>query len=134
MRYLVDTHVFLWMFVDDPRLTTAARTLLQNTLDNTFFVSDVTAWETSIKYGLGKLRLPEPPEIFFYDRIQQAGYKNLRIELSHVTRVHRLNPIHGDPFDRLLISQALVEDLTIITNDAVIPRYKTDTILVKDLF
>lgn len=133
MRALVDTHVFLWIFSGDRRLSAAARSFLEDTESTEFYFSDVSAWESSIKHGVGKLILPEPPELFFPDRVRQAEYRHLRIDLRHVTRVHSLPNIHGDPFDRLLITQAMVEDMTIITNDSVFKRYGISTRMIRDI-
>ncbi len=133
MKILVDTHVFIWMFIEPRRFSDKARLFLEDIQSNDFFFSDVSAWEASIKYGLGKMNLPEKPEIFFPDRVRQAEYRHLRIDLRHVTRVHYLPQVHGDPFDRLLISQAIVEDMIILTNDSVIKRYKPDTLTVSDI-
>lgn len=133
MRLLVDTHVFLWIFSGDKGLPKKARSFLEDIETNEFFFSDVSVWEASIKYGLGKLKLPEKPESFFPDRVRLAEYRHLRIDLNHVTRVHSLPNIHGDPFDRLLISQAMAEEMTILTNDPLIKRYKVDTLTTRDI-
>lgn len=133
MRFLVDTHVFLWMFADHPGISKNARSFLEDVESNNLFLSDVSAWEASIKYGSGKLKLPEKPEVFFPDRVRQAEYHHLRIDLNHVTRVHSLPKVHGDPFDRLLISQANIEDMTIITNDPVFKLYKVNTLTLLEI-
>lgn len=133
MRFLIDTHVFLWMFSDHPGFSKKARLFLEDVESNEFFLSDVSAWEASIKYGLGKLKLPEIPEVFFADRVRQAEYRHLRIDLRHVTGVHSLAHIHGDPFDRLLVSQSKVEEMTIISDDPVFKRYPVDTLTVRDI-
>jgi PIN domain nuclease of toxin-antitoxin system len=133
MKLLIDTHVFLWTLGERLRFSSRARSFLEDTVSNQFFLSDVSAWEASIKFGLRKLRLPEKPELFFPDRVRQAGYRHLRIDLSHVTRVHSLPNIHGDPFDRLLISQAKIEDMTIISDDRVFKRYKVNTLTLRDI-
>lgn len=133
MKLLLDTHVFLWIFSADKSLSKKARSFLEDIETNEFFLSDVSVWEASIKYGLGKLKLPEKPEIFFPDRVRLAEYRHLRIDLNHVARVHSLHNIHGDPFDRLLISQAMAEDMTIITNDPIIKRYKVKTLTTRDI-
>lgn len=133
MRLLIDTHVFLWMFADSPVLTARARAFLENVESNEFFLSDASVWEVSIKYGLGKMRLPERPEVFFPDRVRRAGYRHLSIDLRHVTRVHSLPQIHGDPFDRLLVSQAIIEEMSIVTNDPLIKRYKEDTLTIREI-
>src|SRR5687768_6299224 len=113
MRILLDTHVFLWMFLETERFSDPARQFLEDAQTNDFFVSYVCPWEASIKQGVGKLRLPEGPELFFTDRVRRAGYRHLPVDLRHVARVHLL-PMHlRDPFDRLLVSQARIEDMTI---------------------
>jgi len=128
MKLLVDTHIFLWILSEPRRFSSKARAFLENTISNQFFLSDVSAWEASIKFGLGKLKLPEEPELFFSDRVRHAGYFHLRIDLSHVTRVHSLPHI-----DRLLISQSTAEDLTIISYDPVFERYSVDTLTLRDI-
>ena len=126
MKVLIDTHVFLW-FIGGVRLRQDSVNFLQNTIDNEIFVSLATAWEISIKLGVGKLKLPNVPEIWFPDRLRRAGFKLLPIELQHTLRVHNLPPIHKDPFDRLLISQADVENLTIVTEDPNFAKYQVKT-------
>ncbi len=126
MKVLIDTHVFLW-FIGGVRLRQNSVNFLQNTIDNEIFVSLATAWEISIKFGVGKLKLPNVPEIWFPDRLRRAGFKLLPIELQHTLRVHNLPPIHKDPFDRLLISQADVENLTIVTEDPNFAKYQVKT-------
>jgi PIN domain nuclease of toxin-antitoxin system len=121
------------MFADNPSFSKKARSFLEDVESNQFFLSDVSAWEASIKYGLGKLKLPEIPEVFFADRVRQAEYRHLRIDLRHVTGVHCLARIHGDPFDRLLISQAKVENMTVVSNDPVFKRYEVDTLTIRDI-
>ena len=133
MRYLVDTQIFLWFLSAWHRFSEKARQFLENTATNQFFLSDATAWEVSIKYGLGKLKLPERPELFFMDRVRKAGYKHLHIDLRHVTRVHSLDQHHRDPFDRLLISQAILEDMTLISDDRVFKLYEVDSLTLKDI-
>jgi PIN domain nuclease of toxin-antitoxin system len=109
------------------RLRQNARNFLSDTLNNEIFVSHVTAWEISIKYGIGKLKIPDVPEVWFPDRLRRAGFTQLPIELRHALRVHNLPPMHRDPFDRLLISQADVENLTIITEDLNFTKYQVKT-------
>lgn len=133
MRFLIDTQIFIWIFIEPRRFTANARSFLENLESNQFFVSDATAWEASIKYGLGKLKLPESPEMFFADRVRQAEYRHLRIDLRHVTRVHSLPPVHRDPFDRLIITQAIVESMTIISDDRVFKSYEVDSLTLKDI-
>jgi len=73
------------------------------------------------------------PELFFMDRIRQAGYRHLPIDLRHVTRVHSLPQLHRDPFDRLLITQAILEDMTIISADRIFKLYEVDSVTLKDI-
>lgn len=133
MSLLIDTHVFLRMLSEEREFSANARSFLEDTKSNQFFLSDVSAWECSIKFGLGKLKLPERPEIFFPDRVRKADYRHLQIDLSHVTRVHSLPKSHGDPFDRLLISQAMVENMTIISNDPSFKLYEVKSLTIKDI-
>lgn len=133
MKILLDTHIFLWIFTEPDRFSKKARQFVENVAENDFFLSDVSAWEASIKYGLGKLRLPEPPETFFSSRVRRADYHRLRIDLDHVTNVHKLLGIHRDPFDRLLISQAAIEGMTILSDDTVFKQSKIDTLRLVDI-
>ncbi len=133
MKVLLDTHIFLWIFTEPERFSKKARLFVQNIEENDFFLSDVSAWEASIKYGLGKLRLPEPPEAFFANRVRRADYRGLRIDLDHVTKVHKLPRIHRDPFDRLLISQATIEGMTVLSNDPILQKYEVETLRLSDI-
>lgn len=133
MKVLIDTHIFLWFFLEPQRIKKRAHDFLQNTFDNEIYVSHVTAWEISIKYGIGKLKIPEVPEIWVPDRIRRAGFRHLPIEIQHVLRVHNLPPIHKDPFDRLLISQADVGNLTIVTEDPNFLKYQAKILTLNNL-
>ena len=124
MKVLIDTHVFLWFYLEPQRIKKNAHNFLHDTLSNEIFVSHVTAWEISIKYGVGKLKIPDVPEIWVPDRIGRAGFLHLPIEIQHTLRVYNLPPHHKDPFDRLLISQANVENLTIVTEDPNFSKYQ----------
>lgn len=115
------------------KLSKKARDFLNETFDNEFYVSFVTAWEISIKYGVGKLELPAAPEIFVPDRIRRADFLHLPIKLDHIATVHQLPPIHKDPFDRLLISQAKAENLHILTADSIFAEYQIDILDITKL-
>ena len=104
MRILIDTHIFLWFLLEPHRIRQRAKDFLEDTFTNEIFVSHVSAWEIAIKYGVGKLKLPEVPEIWFPNRVRRAGFLHLPIGVQHTLRVHNLPPHHKDPFDRLLIS------------------------------
>jgi PIN domain nuclease of toxin-antitoxin system len=133
MKFLVDTQIFIWIFIEPHRFSGNARHFLEDTASNQFFLSDASAWEASIKFGLGKLNLPEKPELFFMDRVRQADYKHLRIDLRHVTGVHSLAQLHRDPFDRLLITQAILENMTLISDDRIFKLYEVDSLTIKDI-
>ena len=123
MRVLIDTHIFLWLYLEPKRISDEIKEFVHDRKQNEIYVSDVSGWEISIKYGTGKLKLPEIPELFVPDRIRRAGFLPLPIDFRHVLRVHNLPPIHRDPFDRLLVSQAQSENMTIFTADRNIPKY-----------
>ena len=133
MRFLIDTHVFLWIFSDLYDFSNQAKSFFEDVESNQFYLSDASVWEASIKFGTGKLRLPEKPEVFFPDRVRRAGYRHLPIDLNHVTRVHSLPRIHGDPFDRLLVSQAKVESMTIVSDDSIFNKYDVDTLTLREI-
>jgi PIN domain nuclease of toxin-antitoxin system len=111
MRLLLDTHVLLWWREANPRIDGDARRSIATADD--VLVSSASAWEVAIKVALGKLRIPGPLEAAVGD----SGFDTLPITFGHAAAVTGLAPHHADPFDRMLIAQALVEDLTIVTHD-----------------
>ena len=127
MRYLLDTHVFIWLVSMTGRLRPPAQALISDPA-NTLYVSAATAWEMSIKYGKGKLTLPVPPELYIPSRMALHSLSPLAIEHRHATAVAHLPHHHGDPFDRLLIAQAIIEDIPLITADTSLDRYPVRTI------
>ena len=122
MRLLLDTHVFLWLITADKRLPEKMR---DDILDpnNEVYLSVVSLWEISIKHRLGRLPLPEPSETYLAARRRRHGIRSLSIEESDVFQLSKLPPIHRDPFDRMLVCQALARDLAIATVDASIQAY-----------
>lgn len=119
MKYLVDTHIFLWWLTNDRRLKDSIKSILSNA-DNVIYSSVVTAWEMSIKMKKdSKFRLIATIEECF----QKAGFQILDIQFSHVLQFQKLKNIHKDPFDRMLIAQAKVEGATLITGDEKIWKY-----------
>jgi len=128
MRVLIDTHIFLWLFLEPKRIPKKVKEFVHDSLNNEIYVSFVTAWEIAIKYGVGKLELPQTPELFVPYRIKRANFLHLPIKIQHVLQVHNLPTIHKDPFDRLLISQARVENLTILTADPNFAKYQFKTL------
>lgn len=122
MNVLLDTHAFLWFIGDDPRLTVSARETIESP-DVTPFLSAASLWEMAIKISLGKLALPQPYEVFLREQLTLNGVGILNITLRHTAAVIDLPFHHRDPFDRLLAAQAMTEDLTLISADAVFDRY-----------
>jgi PIN domain nuclease of toxin-antitoxin system len=128
LRVLIDTHVFLWWSSDRGALVSEpARVLLSDGATDVSF-SMASAWEIAIKVGGGRMVLPETVERYVPDRLRHHGFDLMSIELPHVFRAGKLPQIHGDPFDRLLVAQAQVEGLAILTADPVISRYDVETI------
>lgn len=122
--YLLDTHAFLWFANDDPKLPENVRNLMES--DEIFYISIGSFWEMSIKNSNGKLRLPGSiTQMMEY--CEQLGFQILPIKASHLEQLKTLPRIHGDPFDRLLICQALDERLVLITTDENIPKYQVKT-------
>ena len=120
-QYLLDTHAFLWAVNGDRRLGPSVAALIRHP-DNVTYVSIASVWEISIKQGLEKLPpLPQEPEVV----IANAGFLQLDIILAHAKQVAHLPHHHRDPFDRMLIAQAQVEGLTLITDDWKIEQYGT---------
>ena len=122
MRVLIDTHVFLWWVEGDRALPAKARAVLADQ-DNECLFSLVSAWELAIKAGLGKLKLTIPVRRYITEHVAANGFRMLDIRMAHIGRVELLPPHHGDPFDRLLIAQALEEKLPVITADTVFRDY-----------
>lgn len=127
MKILIDTNVFLWS-LGGIRVTKKLKAFLQDRKKNEFYVSHVSAWEISIKYGIGKLSLPQAPDTFFPDRLRRSQFFGLPIDLEHVLDVYGLPPIHKDPFGRLLIAQARRESMTVLTADPELSKYQIQTL------
>lgn len=121
-RYLLDTHAFLWWVNDSSELTAAARLAIADAR-NECFLSLASCWEMAIKSNLGKLRLAKPLERFVAEHLAANGFTLLNIELRHTALVEKLPSHHRDPFDRLLIAQAMTEQLTIVSADGCFADY-----------
>lgn len=122
MRVLIDTHAFLWWVEGDRPLGAKARAALTDQ-DNECLLSLASVWELAIKAGLGKLRLALPVQRYVVENVVANNFRLLEIRVSHLGRVESLPAHHGDPFDRLLIAQALEENLAVVTADPVFRRY-----------
>ena len=131
MRLLLDTHIAIWSIADDPRLTSQARTLIADP-DNEIVVSVAALWEIAIKHALarqGRANMPVSARAahgFFIG----AGYGMLGITAAHTLAVEALPALHGDPFDRIMVAQALTEPARLITHDAKVAAYSDTVILV----
>lgn len=122
MRILLDTQSWIWLGSSPERFSSSVRALV-DTAANEVFLSAASAWEIAIKYSTGKLRLPEPPALYVPSRIEMTLVRPLSIDYSHALQVAMLPRHHRDPFDRLIIAQAQVEDLTIVTSDPQFAAY-----------
>ena len=122
MNLLLDTHVFLWYIAADPRLPTAWTEQIRSPVSRVY-VSVVSIWESIIKHQLGKLVLPEPPEIYLPRQRERHRFESLVVDEASVSQVASLPAHHKDPFDRLLIGQGLAHELTLVTIDAAMASY-----------
>lgn len=122
MRLLLDTHTFLWWVADAPQIPARARQAIAQPR-NECLVSLASCWELAIKLSLGKIEISGTLERFMPSQLSANGFREMPIEIRHAARVARLPFHHRDPFDRLLVAQALEEDLTIVSADPVFRRY-----------
>jgi PIN domain nuclease of toxin-antitoxin system len=123
-RLLLDTHVVLWWLTDDPTLSDALKETIDEEVD--VFVSAVTVWEVAIKQQLGKITAPaDLPET-----IRDSELRNLPVTSDHAVTAGRLPLLHRDPFDRMLVAQAVTEGLTLVTRDKALHAYDVPTVPV----
>lgn len=127
MRILLDTHIFLWFISGDTKLSNDVRDAIRDP-DNEIYLSVVSVWEAIIKYQLGKLPLPEHPGTYLPKQRDLHQITSLALDESSVVQLMNLPPLHRDPFDRMLICQALQNGLTIATVDTAIRAYKVSVI------
>jgi PIN domain nuclease of toxin-antitoxin system len=118
MNLLLDTHVFIWAVDDDPKLSAAAWSMIEEA--DAVYVSSASIWEAAIKYQLGKLKVG-PDRLI--DAVAPSGFLELSISLRHAAAVAHLPLIHRDPFDRLLLAQAISEPLHFLTADDKLTQY-----------
>ncbi len=128
MQILLDTRIVLWALVDAPALPSKARALIKDER-NTLWVSAVSIWEISIKHALGRGDMPLAGATAL-DYCRDAGFRWLDVRPEHAAAVEGLPLIHADPFDRMLVAQALVEPMKLLTHDSLIARYHTEILLV----
>jgi len=121
MRLLLDTHIFLWYIAGDARVGANARAAIENA--ETAYLSVASVWEATIKYQLGKLSLPEPPHPWLSVQREQHGIESLPINETSVAHLSKLDLHHRDPFDRILVCQAIEHGLQIVTIDSFFSKY-----------
>lgn len=127
MRLLLDTQVFLWIATDSARLPRDLRTTLREP-SNDLYLSVVSSWEIAVKARSGKLVLPMPVWAFLLESRERLGIQTLSIQETAVAHVAKLPNIHRDPFDRMLVCQAIEHQLTIVTSDTLLHRYPVKTL------
>ena len=127
MRVLLDTHAFLWWIMDDVRLSSHARAVIADG-HNELFLSVASGWEIAIKARLGKIQLPSDPASFVPKQLRINSIEPLAVQMTHALRVHSLPGHHRDPFDRILVAQAQVEQVLIITADPHIAQYDVEIV------
>lgn len=128
MRYLFDTSTWLWSAAAPQRLSSRVRIQLEKQADNDLYLSSASTWEIAIKYALGKLKLPETPDRWVPRVLREQSTLSLPITAAHSLAVSNLPFHHRDPFDRLLIAQAQLEDMTILTSDRSFSPYPVRTL------
>lgn len=127
MNLLLDTHVFLWFLNDDSRLLAPVREIIENP-KNHKWISMASCWEIAIKTGLKKLDLGEPAATFLPRELAANKFDMLNIELQHATFVETLPEFHKDPFDRLLIAQATLNQFSLVSADVIFDKYNMEHI------
>jgi len=127
MQVLLDTHTLLWFFSGNENISITARELIEDT-NNLKYISIASVWEMAIKQSKGRLNLSVPIDDYIQQKIQFADFKILYIQLSHLQAVSSLPFYHNDPFDRLLIAQAMVKNIPIISRDSMFDSYKVNLI------
>lgn len=128
MRFLLDTHVWLWMLTDPGRLR-GSKALIEDG-SNELLLSAVSSWEIAIKHSIGRLPLPEPPTMYVPSRIKSSGVTPLAISHAHALQAAELPLHHRDPFDRLLIGQAISLQIALITADSAFAAYAVELELI----
>ncbi len=122
MKLLLDTHAFLWFVTNDSQLSSTAFTLIGN-VNNEVFLSPASYWEVAIKVSIGKYPLTVPFETFFTTALASTGIKILSVEIRHAAVLSTMPMHHKDPFDRMIIAQALSESFPVVSVDAALDPY-----------
>ncbi len=127
MRLLLDTQCWLWMQVSPEKFNDSTRALLVDPA-NDLLLSAASSWEIAIKYAVGRLPLPAPPAAYVPDRLRSGGVTPLAVSHAHALAVAELPDHHRDPFDRLLVAQARLDGLTLLTADRALGRYDVELV------
>ena len=127
MRVLLDTHVWLWMWGEPERLRNEARTIVEDPVTE-LNVSAVSAWEIATKHAAGRLRLPTSPEAWLMDPRHRGDVIELPLTFEHVIRAGALPRHHRDPFDRMLVAQAQIESLVLVSADPKVAAYEVESL------
>jgi len=127
MKLLLDTHAFIWADGEPQKLSPAAKAACEDPA-NQIFLSAASVWEMQLKLMLGKLTLRKPLRPLIEDWVQQSGLVLLPVQVEHVLLLDTLSPHHKDPFDRMLIAQAMAESCSIVSHDRVFPLYPAPVI------
>jgi len=127
MKILLDTCTFLWIIVDDEKLSKKSREVFLNE-NNDIYLSVISIWEIIVKYNLGRLPLPDVPELFIMEQCKLHQIEILEFGSMDVLNLSSLPNIHADPFDRMIICQALSKDMLLLTPDKHIHKYKIQTV------
>ena len=122
MRLLLDTHIFLWYITGDPRLPATVLQLIRNPA-NEVYLSVVSIWEAIVKYQLGRLPLPKSPAFYVPQQRQRHKIESLPLDEDSVANLAKLPALHKDPFDRMLICQAMKHGLAITSTDGAVRAY-----------
>ena len=127
MKYLLDTHSFLWFVLDDKRISTKAKSIIKDRQNEIFF-SAASAWEMAIKIKLNRIKIKGELESFISEQLVTNSFIPLSITISHSLYTERLPQFHKDPFDRMIIAQSIVENLQLISKDKDVKKYKIATV------
>ena len=127
MKFLLDTHAFLWWLSDPEKLSSRAFETIE-AAEHEIYLSPASSWEIAIKMRLGRLALPKDLSSYIPQKMLSNGFRSLGIEQIHALETYHLPDHHRDPFDRMLIAQARVEKMPIITKDALIEKYVIETV------
>lgn len=122
MKILLDTHVFLWLISGDPRLSSSLVSEITSPAHDVF-LSIASFWEVIVKHSLGKLPLPQPPSVYLPEQRRRHRVETLPLDEASVARLASLPLLHRDPFDRMIVCQALAHGMSVATVDPVIASY-----------